>query len=92
MKILKLMNDNFIHFNERRRMYFNKQEQRDAKIRLMYNLFKAKTVCVCLQQQLKIQNIAMKINVISIVKKLFKFENEIVNEENIHDKNMVMKV
>ena len=25
-KILKLMNDNFIHFNERRRMCFNKEE------------------------------------------------------------------
>ena len=42
----------------------------------MYNLFKAKTARVCLQQQLKMQNIAMKINVINIVKKLFKFENK----------------
>ena len=50
-KILKLMNDDFIDFNERRRMCFNKKEQKDAKMRLMYNLFKAKIACVCLQQQ-----------------------------------------
>ena len=48
-KILKLMNDDLIHFNERRRMCFNKEEQKDAKMRLMYNLFKAKTARVCLQ-------------------------------------------
>ena len=47
-KFLKLMNDNFIHFNERQRMCFNKEEQKDAKMRLMYDLFKAKIVCVCL--------------------------------------------
>ena len=34
----------------------------------------------------------MKINVINIVKKLFKFENEIDDEKKIHDKNMLMKV
>ena len=33
----------------------------------------------------------MKINVISIVKKLFKFENE-VNEKETYDENMLMKV
>ena len=90
-KILKLMNDDFIHFNERRRMCFNKEEQKDAKMRLMYNLFKAKTARVCLQQQSKMQNAAMKINVINIVKKLFEFENE-MNEKKIHDENMLMKV
>ena len=47
------MNDDFIHFNERQRMCFNKKEQKDAKMRLMYDLFKAKTARVCLQQQLK---------------------------------------
>ena len=90
-KILKLMNDDLIHFNERRRMCFNKEEQKDAKMRLMYNLFKAKTARVCLQQQLKMQNAVMKINAINIVKKLFEFENEI-NEKKIYDKNMLMKV
>ena len=85
------MNDNLIDFNERRRMCFNKKKQKDAKMRLMYDLFKAKTARVCLQQQLKMQNAAMKINVINIVKKLFEFENE-MNEKEIHDENMLMKV
>ena len=38
------------------------------------------------------QNIAMKVNVINIVKKLFEFENEINNEKKIHDENILMKV
>ena len=38
------------------------------------------------------QNIAMKINVINIVKKLFEFENEIDDKKKIHDKNMLMKI
>ena len=38
------------------------------------------------------QNTAMKINVINIVKKLFEFENENVDEEKIYDKNILMKV
>ena len=65
-KILKLMNNDLIHFNERRKMCFDKEKQKDAKMRLIYNLFKAKTVYVCLQQQLKMQNAAMKINIINI--------------------------
>ena len=85
------MNDDFIHFNERRRMRFNKEEQRHAKMRLMYDLFKAKIARVCLQQQLKMQDTAMKINVINIVKKLFEVENE-MNEKEIHNENMLIKV
>ena len=38
------------------------------------------------------QNIAIKINVINIVKKLFKFKNEIDDKKKIHDKNILMKV
>ena len=72
-------------------MYFDKEEQKDAKMRLMYNLFKTKTARVCLQQQSEMQNIAVKINVINIVKKLFEFENK-MNEKKIHDENMLMKV
>ena len=60
-------------------------------MRLMYNLFKAKTARMCLQQQLKILNTAVKINVINIMKKLFEFENE-MNEKEIYDENMLMKV
>ena len=86
------MNDNLIHFNERKRMCFNRKEQKNVEMRLMYNLFKTEIARVCLQQQTKMQNIAMKINVINIVKKLFKFENEIDDEKKIHDENMLMKV
>ena len=85
------MNNDFIHFNERRRMCFDKEEQKDAKMRLMYNLFKTKTARVCLQQQSEMQNAAMKVNAINIVKKLFEFENE-MNEKETHDENMLMKV
>ena len=90
-KILKLMNDDLIHFNKQQKMCFNKKEQRDVKMRLMYDLFKTKIACVCLQQQLKMQNAAIKVNIINIVKKLFEFKNE-MNEKEIHDKNMLMKV
>ena len=34
----------------------------------------------------------MKVNVINIIKKLFKFENEIDDEKKVHDENMLMKV
>ena len=84
------MNDDLIHFNERRRMCFNKEEQRNAKMRLMYNLLKTRTARVCLQQQLKMQNTAIKMHIINIVKKLFKFENE-MNEKEIYDENILMK-
>ena len=38
------------------------------------------------------QNITIKINIINIVKKLFKFENKIDDEKKIHDKNMLIKI
>ena len=85
------MNNDLIHFNERRRMCFDKKEQKDVKMRLMYDLFKAKTTRVCLQQQSEMQNAAVKINVINIVKKLFEFENE-MNEKEIYDENILMKI
>ena len=61
-------------------------------MRLIYKLFKIKIARVCLQQQTKMQNTAMKVNVINIVKKLFEFENEIDDEEKVHDENMLMKI
>ena len=73
-------------------MCFDEKEQKNVEIHLMYKLFKVKITRVCLQQQMKMQNIAMKINVINIIKKLFKFENEIDDKKKIHDKNMLMKV
>ena len=38
------------------------------------------------------QNIAIKINIINIVKKLFEFENEIDDKKKVHDKNILIKV
>ena len=61
-------------------------------MRLIYELFKIEIVRVCLQQQTKMQNITMKVNVINIVKKLFEFENKINDEKKIYDENMLMKV
>ena len=61
-------------------------------MRLTYKLFKTKIVRVYLQQQTKMQNIAIKMNIINIVKKLFEFKNEFNDEEKIHDENMLMKV
>ena len=86
------MNENFIHFNERKKMCFDKKKQKNIEMRLKYILFKAKIVYVCLQQQTKIQNVAIKINVINIIKKLFEFENEINNKKKIYNKNILMKV
>ena len=86
-KILKLINDDFIHFNERRRMCFNKKEQRNTKMRLIYDLFKAKIARVCLQQQLKIL-----IN--KKVKNKYRMINAIMNmnEVIIHDVNLLFNV
>ena len=52
-KILKLINDDLIHFNERKRMCFDKEEQKNIEMRLMYELFKVEIARVCLQQQTK---------------------------------------
>ena len=47
-KIWKLINDDFIHFNERKKMCFNKEKQEDVEMRLMYKLFKIKIARVYL--------------------------------------------
>ena len=73
-------------------MCFNKEEQKSVEMRLMYKLFKIEIIHVCLQQQTKMQNIIIKINVINIVKELFEFKNEIDDKKKIHDENMLMKV
>ena len=91
-KILKLINDDFIHFNEWKRICFDKEKQRNVEMRLIYKLFKIKIARVCLQQQTKMQNTMMKINVINIVKELFEFKNEIDDEKKVYDKNMLMKI
>ena len=45
----QLMNSDLIHFNERKRMYFNSAEQEETKMRLQYELFCAEAVRQCLQ-------------------------------------------
>ena len=49
-KILKLINDDLIYFNERKKMCFNKEKQKNAEMCLMYKLFKIEIARVCLQQ------------------------------------------
>ena len=87
-----MINDDFIYFNKRKRMCFDKEEQKNVEMRLIYKLFKIEIVRVCLQQQIKMQDTAIKINVINIMKELFEFKNEINDEKKIHNKNMLMKV
>ena len=48
-KILKLINDDFIHFNEQKKMCVDKEEQKNVEMRLMYKLFKIEIARVCLQ-------------------------------------------
>ena len=86
------MNENLIHFNKRKKICFNKKRQKNIEIYLMYKLYKAKVVYIYLQQQTKIQNAAIKINIINIIKKFFEFENEISDEKKIYDKNILMKI
>ena len=50
LKILKLINDDIIHFNERKRMCFNKERQKNVEMRLMYELFKIEIARVYLKQ------------------------------------------
>ena len=92
LKILKLINDDLIYFNERKRICFNKEEQRNVEMRLIYKLFKIEIVYVYLQQQTKMQNIIIKVNVINIVKELFKFKNKIDDEKKIYNENILMKI
>ena len=40
----QLMNNDLIHFNERKKIYFNRAEQEETKMRLQYKLFCVKAV------------------------------------------------
>ena len=84
------MNSDLIHFNERKKIYFNQIEQEETKMRLQYELSCAEIVRQCLQQVNDSQSVAMKINSIIIVKKLSFFENE-HSEEEFYDEKMFMK-
>ena len=75
------MNSDLIHFNERRKICFDRAEQREAKMCLQYELFCVETARQCLQQINDSQSAAMKVNSIIIVKKLSFSKNE-HNEKN----------
>ena len=87
----QLMNSDLIHFNERKRMCFDRAEQEETKMRLQYELFRAETARQCLQQVNDSQSVAMKVNSIIIVKKLFFSENE-HSEEKFYNEKILMKI
>ena len=66
----QLINSSLIHFNERKRMYFDRAEQEKAKICLQYELSRAEVVRQCLQQVNDPQSVAVKVNSIIIIKKI----------------------
>ena len=66
----QLMNSDLIHFNERRKMCFDRVEQEETKMRLQYKLFYIKIVYQCLQQVNNSQSVTMKVNSVIIIKKL----------------------
>ena len=45
----QLMNNDLIHFNERRKICFDRAEQEEAKMRLQYELSRAEIARQCLQ-------------------------------------------
>ena len=90
-KVNQLVNSELIHFNERRRMCFDRAEQGGAEMRLQYELFRAEAVRQCLQQVNDSQSVAVKVNSVIIVKKL-SFSKDEHNEEELHDEKMLMKI
>ena len=87
----QLINSNLIHFNKRRKMCFDRAEQKETKMRLQYKLFCAEVARQCLQQVNDLQSIAMKINSVIIVKKL-SFSKNKHNKEKFYDEKMLMKI
>ena len=90
-KINQLMNSDLIHFNEQKKICFDRTEQEKTKMRLQYKLFCVKIVRQCLQQVNDSQSVTMKVNSIIIVKKLFFSEDE-HNKKKFHDKKILMKI
>ena len=90
-KMNQLMNSDLIHFNERRKMCFDRIEQEETKMRLQYELFRAEVARQCLQQVNDLQSVAMKVNSVIIVKKLSFFEDE-HSEEKLHNEKMLIKI
>ena len=90
-KMNQLVNSDLIHFNERKKMCFDRTEQEETKMCLQYKLSCAEVARQCLQQVNDSQSAAMKVNSLIIVKKLFFSENE-HSEEEFHDEKMLMKI
>ena len=85
------MNSDLIHFNKRKRICFDRIKQKEAKMRLQYKLFRAEVARQCLQQVNDSQSVAMKVNLVIIVKKL-SFSKNKHNKKKFHDKKILMKV
>ena len=85
------MNNDLTHFNEQRKICFDRIKQEETKMRLQYELFRAEIAHQCLQQVNDSQSIAMKINSIIVVKKMFFSENK-HSKEKFHDEKMLMKI
>ena len=76
------MNNDLIHFNKRKKKYFDRVEQRETKMRLQYKLFCAEVTRQCLQQVNNLQSVAIKVNSVIIVKKLFFFQKMSTTKKN----------
>ena len=60
-------------------------------MRLQYELFRAEVARQCLQQVNDSQSVAIKVNSVIIIKKLF-FSKDEHNEKKFYDEKMLMKV
>ena len=90
-KVNQLVNSDLIYFNEQKRIYFNRVEQKETKMRLQYELSRVEIVRQCLQQVNDSQSLAMKVNSIIIMKKLSFSENK-HNKKEFHDEKILMKI
>ena len=87
----QLVNNDPIHFNKRKRICFDRAEQKETKMRLQYELFYAEIICQCLQQVNDPQSVAMKINLIIIMKKL-SFSKNKHSEKKFYNEKMLIKI
>ena len=72
-------------------MCFNRKRQKETEMRLQYELFRAKTAYLYLQQMNEQQLTIIKINLIIIMKKLFSSKNE-SDEKKFYDEKILMKI
>ena len=72
-------------------MCFNRKKQKEAEMRLQYDLFYAKTAHLCIQQTNEQQSATIKINFVIIVKKFSSSKNE-SDEKEFYDEKMLIKI